>query len=622
MSYESDENVFIYTNNKEIDDKIGNLSGDILTRSINVMHPPSPMVAAKGDFSVDDYPAIQACLDYVYNLGGGIVFVPSGHYKTTMPLLVKDNVTLMGVGYSSWIENVTQTSYKRMPIMTGNIDSYSTGLFAEPKYNTIAITAGSKSITFAISTDVNNFSVGDMVFIQSAEKWATKGQDATTPKWMNMNLIMSITGSTLNLKYPIPDDYVTTNGSPTVSKFAGTLKGVDGLPNWMAKKATISNLRLSHTLGLSSGWYGIYAHGMECTFEKLWMNVSTPFGSNALGYSVIRDIIATFDGCASDLCDYQVNNIVDNVKLYRTAINTNLPQSAQGFGFHDGMDNILMNSEIHLANSGGINNGFNQRNKIINNKIYRANDSNNKAVITGCRGEGFVCKDNTIIAGTYHGVLLLGNKSLCSNNLIRSMNYTSGYYGVNINASVKDSIIESNTIGDNGTRTTQDAVYQQTAFDASNIIKNNVTYNTQLPKIQKAYTQTSSTTEFTMQSYTIKSSTTKKASAYKVFVAGYRTGINDIKTVKLKLGSTVIAQIDYAAADTQKFFMEAIITHNDYDVNARADGVGWKDTTCTYRNHQTITNGLSADTTIALTASVNNASDSVILETFIVDIIQ
>ncbi len=54
---------------------------------------------AKGDGVTDDTLSIQACIDAVGAAGGGIVYVPRGTYKVSVPLVVHDNgVSLVGEG--------------------------------------------------------------------------------------------------------------------------------------------------------------------------------------------------------------------------------------------------------------------------------------------------------------------------------------------------------------------------------------------------------------------------------------------------------------------------------------------------------------------------------------------
>lgn len=56
---------------------------------------------AKGDGVTDDTAAIQAALDYIGGVGGGVVYVPRGDYKISQVLKIWSNTTFDGVGYAS-----------------------------------------------------------------------------------------------------------------------------------------------------------------------------------------------------------------------------------------------------------------------------------------------------------------------------------------------------------------------------------------------------------------------------------------------------------------------------------------------------------------------------------------
>jgi Pectate lyase superfamily protein len=53
---------------------------------------------AVGNDIHNDTTAIQAALDYCFNTGGGVVYVPPGNWKTTSPLIVRSNTSLIGSG--------------------------------------------------------------------------------------------------------------------------------------------------------------------------------------------------------------------------------------------------------------------------------------------------------------------------------------------------------------------------------------------------------------------------------------------------------------------------------------------------------------------------------------------
>lgn len=76
---------------EEVIDKI--LSNFIL----NVKYPPMGVPKARGDGTSNDHDSIQGCIDYAFENGGGIVYLPAGKYLSS-PLVLKSGVTLLGFG--------------------------------------------------------------------------------------------------------------------------------------------------------------------------------------------------------------------------------------------------------------------------------------------------------------------------------------------------------------------------------------------------------------------------------------------------------------------------------------------------------------------------------------------
>ena len=100
----------IYANTTEeierILDEMG-ISGDV--RYKNVLNVRD--FGAVGDGRTDDRLAIQDALNEAYDAGGGVVFVPAGHYKISKCIIVGTNCILAGCGAASIIDLVDTNPY-------------------------------------------------------------------------------------------------------------------------------------------------------------------------------------------------------------------------------------------------------------------------------------------------------------------------------------------------------------------------------------------------------------------------------------------------------------------------------------------------------------------------------
>lgn len=73
------------------------------TMSLNAKYPPSPFIAIKMDGS-DDSVALQAMIDYLYNVGGGTLYIPRGTCKIDTSLILKNYVSIIGDGISTILQ--------------------------------------------------------------------------------------------------------------------------------------------------------------------------------------------------------------------------------------------------------------------------------------------------------------------------------------------------------------------------------------------------------------------------------------------------------------------------------------------------------------------------------------
>jgi hypothetical protein len=83
-----------------VDDHTSQLAdnaNDINSRSINVLYPPAPLVAAKGDKVTDDTTAIQNLLNHLRDLGGGKAYFPNAKYLISATLKLPSKVYMIGL---------------------------------------------------------------------------------------------------------------------------------------------------------------------------------------------------------------------------------------------------------------------------------------------------------------------------------------------------------------------------------------------------------------------------------------------------------------------------------------------------------------------------------------------
>jgi hypothetical protein len=97
----------------ELTNDFNSHKADLTKVFINVMNPPSPLVAAKGDWNgttgTDDTAAINACIQYAKSVGGGTVLFSGGKkYKISDALIIDgDDICLMSIGASANLVNTT-----------------------------------------------------------------------------------------------------------------------------------------------------------------------------------------------------------------------------------------------------------------------------------------------------------------------------------------------------------------------------------------------------------------------------------------------------------------------------------------------------------------------------------
>jgi hypothetical protein len=102
-----------YITSGAIDEVIRNVLANYI---LNVKYPPKGITPAVGDGSADDTDAIQGCIDYAFNQGGGCVYFPYGKYLTRS-LTLRSGVSL--VGFDRYSTRIVQRGGDTKPLVSG-----------------------------------------------------------------------------------------------------------------------------------------------------------------------------------------------------------------------------------------------------------------------------------------------------------------------------------------------------------------------------------------------------------------------------------------------------------------------------------------------------------------------
>lgn len=102
-----------YITSGSIDEVVRNILANYI---LNVKYPPKGIAPAVGDGSADDTDAIQGCIDYAFNQGGGCVYFPYGKYLSRS-LTLRSGVSL--VGFDRYSTRIVQRGGDTKPLVSG-----------------------------------------------------------------------------------------------------------------------------------------------------------------------------------------------------------------------------------------------------------------------------------------------------------------------------------------------------------------------------------------------------------------------------------------------------------------------------------------------------------------------
>ena len=548
--------------------------------------------------------------------GGGVVYVPAGYYPTNGNIKLLDDVYIVGDGYGSDIYNNATSGFSKCVIVSGNIGdpNNSNSLFDEVAYDIDALSPGDFEVPLVNAGDAANFAVGDVVGISSFEVWTPPA--GTKPKWLNVNEVVGISGSTLKLRYPVADTYTSSAGNrATIRTLSGTINGYDGQPLWMSKNCGAQNLRLRQATGLSSGWYALFPCGVNQQYERIWMDdCSTMVGSNAITHSTFRDMQGRFEAGFLDFAEWQNNLLVENVHGVRFAANANLNRI--GLSNNNGTDNTFRNITASLGGYG----------RFSLTKVFRGRFENCRVVDAGSAsdpgsteaillGYGTDCEavDCDIVNQYGHGVYMVGERHRVMQCRIPSCGASS--YSVYATAGVNVGYVHDNEFGAVSSILARDRFFQQFGTQSPNMkVYNNTGYVEDLARqgavVDATFVQTNQTGSYaTLKTANIKGRT-GLVGGFKITAGLTITGTTSTKVARIRLGANTVIQANITAAPSGAVLLEAMLITNSAD-SVRTFGTAIQETAILDTGNAVIAGGMTSDTTITLEAQVANAADSV-----------
>ncbi len=242
---------------------------------------------ATGDGATDDYPSFSAVSKFVGFLGGGSIYVPSGHYRFTQAgdsFLMRSHMELFGDGYSSFIDSTANTIFidgmnpDEYPLLTWSLGA--------------AIAVGDTGITLNVAANANNFTVGDLAILRSVSSDSTVPAGYDFPSFVELVKIKSVNGGTGFVEFEDPIEDAVFDPELALSNLdPGVVEGIH-----------IHNLRLRAAYTSASSPLRFHGGIYRSKVHDLWTEGSHCLLANGVTKSEIYSINSIIHATAGILC--------------------------------------------------------------------------------------------------------------------------------------------------------------------------------------------------------------------------------------------------------------------------------------------------------------------------------
>ncbi len=498
--------------------------------------------AVADDGSTDNSTAIQGGLDFLDDRGGGVLFVPANNsfYGYTIALSMPSYTTIQGEGYKSHLKNtVTSPSLEtNHAIFFGNYGSWGSAIHAngEVMYDLNSLTSGERDVQFVTGGDSANFAVGDVVFI-----WDPEG--TTNFEYMQTNEVIAVNAGELILKYPHPFNVVKSGAADLVVSINGKaelVSAADGRAARMIVKSHLYDLRI--TQAQTNGRICISFACYESSVERCKVTGFAPLSATGFAWSSIKDCDVLFYSTPVEMAQLAgpldlINNNYTPVLETQSAAAAILLNSG-GYGVR------IIGGTLHKCKI----QSNKEETEVIGVKVY--NSPGTSIQVTSTRG-GDIIRDNYVKDPTFAGIDVSTPNTIVMGNRIEGI--PSGQKAIALTTSSSNCTVVGNIVQTQAGVTVRDIIKDDNGSATTNKFSGNMganSHNEFTQFVPIAHTGTVSTTIVASRSFA--QDTLNRWFHIEILAAGFVDpgSTANTKVIKVKVGSTVLSTLSFAAGET------------------------------------------------------------------------